>query len=137
MKLCVKCQELLPETSFHKSCRYPDGLKTFCKSCRKTHETGKYNAAHRVEINAKNAALRSLNPNRFKEYYRQNIQYFKDYNDRTSDKRREYGKTHRKRILKRVQERYASDGSFRLKCLLRSRLSTMLSKAMAKNMPQL
>lgn len=34
MKVCSKCQQSLPETSFVKSARYKDGLYPSCKACR-------------------------------------------------------------------------------------------------------
>lgn len=41
MKLCYKCELLLPKSEFHKDKSKNDGLNHICKNCKKTYDVGR------------------------------------------------------------------------------------------------
>jgi hypothetical protein len=85
MKKCSRCQETLPESSFHKDRRNKDGLQVYCKECRnvadgkwyKNNRERKLQYARRYR--EENRHIRQMAMKNWKE---KNPDYYADYRKR-------------------------------------------------------
>lgn len=66
-KKCAKCKSVLPLTSFNKNKSKRDGLGTECRPCANAHSKN-YHATHLEEHKARRAAYKAKNPERFKQW---------------------------------------------------------------------
>ena len=92
MKRCSKCGRWKEESEFPKDCSRKDGLRSECKSCRRTYEQGWRNA-HEEQAAQYGKNYRASHANQLKEYRKQ---YYHENKESKLEFNREYQKVRRK-----------------------------------------
>lgn len=97
-KICSKCGRELPIECFNKSSQSKDGLRSWCKGCRK-----QYRQEHREEI--------SEYKKRYREEHKEEIsakdkQYRIEHKEELSKKKQQYYLSNKDDILARLKQRY-------------------------------
>ena len=128
MKICTTCKENLPESSFSKKRQRKDGLSGICRNCIRAVSKRNY-ARYRDELIQKSRDFRAQNPDSFKQYYRDNYDYFQDYNAKTAEKRAQWQKENKARIDQKRRERWEKRPELRLKARIRSYFWSKLKKS--------
>lgn len=107
-KVCSKCNQKLPVSSFNKSSRNKDGIYSSCKECRKKFLDPKKEAARKrkwVEDNKEkhNENCRLWAENNYEKrkqikrnYYEKNKDKIKKYNEKKKEERNKYEREKRK-----------------------------------------
>ena len=113
LKRCTRCSIFKPFSSFSKSGRSKDGYNYYCKEC----------------CNEQHRAWEIRNPDYAKEYNIKN-------RDKMSVVHKKWLKDNHEACAKKEKEqkrlRRLTDPAFRIKCILRSRISKMVSRAVKK-----
>lgn len=106
MKICVKCKNKYPETSFNKCLRQKDGLYSYCKECANS-----YNKIYHIKNAEK---YRNNSREWYKKFGLENKRKWrKDHKDELRDYRKEYSKKYyaneanKKKLQTRKKTRYA------------------------------
>jgi hypothetical protein len=119
MKKCNKCKVEKPLTEFHKNKSRKDGLQLKCKICGKIYDK-RYNSENKEKINLYN-----------KKYYYNNQEYFYEnvriWDKENKEKKHQYYLDNIEKKRKQNREwviyNYHNNSQFKLKILLRSRIS--------------
>lgn len=119
MKICSKCKESLPLESFSKKSQNKDGLNSICRCCIKVLSR-KYYENNNTKLKEKSRDSRLKNPEYNKEYYSKNLNYFKNYNDNTTEKRKIWQQNNYDRITENRRKRWEKYPELKLKARLRS-----------------
>ena len=103
MKKCTKCKQLKPFTEFYKDLRAKSKVMSACKLCTTNYDK-KYNQNNKDKIQLKNKLFRELN---------------RDYN-------KTYRKNNKDKIKSYIKKKLITDIQYRLRKILRTRLSHAL-----------
>ena len=120
MKTCSKCKETKELEEFHKNKSAHKGVQTFCKSCKKTY----------------NKEYLEKNKKKLQEYFKstatkaQRKLYYTENKEKILKQTKTYYNENKTKLNKKAAEyrfrRYHSDLQFKLTCVLRDRVSSVL-----------
>ena len=127
IQICQACNRSLSVDLFHKCKTHSTGYKQRCKSCRSELEKPDLEKAKE-----NSRRYRAEHPNANKEYYDSHPRYFEKYRRENRQHYSQWRRDNREKILAYLKDRREGDPSFKIKCHLRSRLSSLLSKSRAK-----
>lgn len=130
-KVCNECNLEKPLDNFGKYKLSKDGFKNICKECRKNEAKvrykknndyfKKYRVENKEKINKSVTEWRRKNPSKRKEFYVKNknkeLKYQKEYYNKNKEK-----------IFNKLKEKYKTDIFYRLKIIIRVRISKKLNK---------
>lgn len=131
MKCCSTCNESLPLSSFNKKAQTKDGFSGICRDCVRVISKRDYEK-HSEKLKLRANSYREQNPEYNKDYYKENENYFKSYNDKTSEKRKQWQKDNRARIAETRKRRWELNPELKLKARLRSYFWFHLKKSNAR-----
>jgi hypothetical protein len=136
-KVCNVCNVEKLTTDFYKRKESNDGLRNECKSCTKVR-INNYRRKNKKKVNNWNKETYYRNIEKHKETnkkYRDNNKEKekvrgKNYRDNNTDKIKKYYEENKKELLdkglQRIKKRYKSDELFKIKHIMRARLSMFL-----------
>lgn len=108
MKICSKCGKEYPATTeyFYKNSKCKDGLSTWCITCHKEYRQI-YVKQHQKEIQEYKEKQKQ-NPEYKEKHNKQSLDYYEKHKENINVKQKQYYKQNRDKIIKQVQDNYAS-----------------------------
>ena len=91
-KQCTRCGETKPASAFQRNRTHPDGLVSWCRTCRATHDAA-YRVTHREEIATQRKAWRAANREKIAS---QKAAWYAAHREQAAVYRAAYQATHRK-----------------------------------------
>jgi len=90
-KVCARCKEEKPRDGFHKSKRFRDGLRTWCKDCERAYNRA-YVGEHKESVNKNRRRYDAIPENRQRRQNLDNQRYHANHDAIRARRKNAYGK---------------------------------------------